>query len=200
MVNSNDILADMRFSTAAQLLKELEQEYEVSPKDILEEIKKRERSMPVSVFNKKLSPLETVSKYLRENKGQTIKSIAELTQRSEKTVWQAYASAKRKMSEPLLVDLKTPCFPIPKLQNRSLSILENIVLYMKENLNMKFSSIADALSRDDRTIWTVYSRAKKKQSSREKKTKQQKPKTKQKTKKINKKIRHETRHTRRTAA
>ena len=178
MVNSNDILADTRFSTAAQLLKELEQEYEVSPKDILEEIEKRERSMPVSVFNKKLSPLETVSKYLRENKGQTIKSIAKLTQRSEKTVWQAYASSKRKMSEPLLVDLKTPCFPIPKLRSRSLSILENIVFYMKNNLNMKFSSIADALSRDDRTIWTVYSRAKKKQLIRTRKTKQQKTKTK----------------------
>jgi len=163
MANRDNLLTDTRFLTATELLRELAREYKVSPKDILEEIKKRERSIPTSVFNRKLSPLETVSKFLRENRRLTIKSIAELTQRSEKTIWQAYNAAKHKMPELLVVDFTKPCFPIPKLQDRSLSVLENIVLYLKEELKLTYSQMAKLLSRDARTIWTVYSRAKKKQ-------------------------------------
>ncbi|MFH1506598.1 MAG: sigma factor-like helix-turn-helix DNA-binding protein [archaeon] len=173
MANRDNILTDTRFLRATTLLRELAQEYKISPEDILGEIEKRERSIPTSVFNKKLSPLETVSKFLREDRQLSIKSIAKLTQRSEKTVWQALNAAKQKMPEPLVVDLTKPCFPIPKLQDRSLSILEHIVLYMKDELNLKYSQIAELLQRDDRTIWTVYSRAKKKRD-------EQKPKTKKK--------------------
>jgi DNA-directed RNA polymerase specialized sigma24 family protein len=170
MANRDNILTDTRFLKATELLRELAQEYEVSPGAILEEIEKRERSIPTSVFNQKLSPLETISKFLRENRRLTIKSIAKLTQRSEKTVWQALDAAKQKMPEPLVVDFTKPCFPIPKLKDRSLSILENVVLYLKDELNLKYSEIAELLSRDDRTIWTVYSRAKEKMSTKKKPT------------------------------
>ena len=47
-------------------------------------------------------------------------------------------------------------------QNRKLSVLESLVVYMKEEYEMNFHQIAMILNRDDRTIWTVYSRARKK--------------------------------------
>lgn len=54
--------------------------------------------------------------------------------------------------------------PNSVLQDRALSVLESIVEYLKEEKNMRFHEIALALKRDDRTIWTVYSRAKKKRA------------------------------------
>ena len=47
-------------------------------------------------------------------------------------------------------------------KNRSLSILEALVEYLKEKRSLTYHEIAELLERDDRTIWTVYNRAKKK--------------------------------------
>jgi len=52
--------------------------------------------------------------------------------------------------------------PIGVLKDRNIAILESIVEYLKDEQNMKYSEIARLLNRDDRTIWTVYKRAKKK--------------------------------------
>jgi hypothetical protein len=46
--------------------------------------------------------------------------------------------------------------------DRKLSVLEILVEYLKEKRNLNYHQIASLLNRDDRTIWTVYNRAKKK--------------------------------------
>jgi len=53
--------------------------------------------------------------------------------------------------------------PVLILQNRDLAPLEAISVYLKDELGMSYSEIAKAVNRDDRTIWTCYNRAKKKQ-------------------------------------
>ncbi|MFH1063698.1 MAG: hypothetical protein V1729_01310 [Candidatus Woesearchaeota archaeon] len=45
---------------------------------------------------------------------------------------------------------------------RSLSPSESLCKYLKENCNLSFHEIAVLLNRDDRSIWTSYSRASKK--------------------------------------
>jgi len=52
--------------------------------------------------------------------------------------------------------------PISLFMDRSLSVLEVLVEYLKEEMHFTFHEIAVMTNRDDRTIWTVYSRAKKK--------------------------------------
>jgi len=54
---------------------------------------------------------------------------------------------------------------IPSLvfTNRGLSVLEAMVVHLKEERGMTYHAIAELLNRDDRTIWTVYNRASKKQ-------------------------------------
>jgi len=47
-------------------------------------------------------------------------------------------------------------------KDRTLSVLEAIVKYLKEDRMLLYHDIAVLLKRDDRTIWTVYSRVKKK--------------------------------------
>ena len=54
--------------------------------------------------------------------------------------------------------------PIPSsiFRDRSLSVLEVLVEYLKDKHQRSFHEIAVLLNRDDRTIWTVYSRVKQK--------------------------------------
>jgi len=49
--------------------------------------------------------------------------------------------------------------PISVFQN-NLGVLEALVRYMKDELNMGFSKIAKKLNRDNRTIWASYNKSK----------------------------------------
>ena len=53
-------------------------------------------------------------------------------------------------------------FEIPSFvfRDRSVAVLECMVEYMKDSQGLTFHEIAVLLNRDDRTIWTVYRRAK----------------------------------------
>ena len=55
--------------------------------------------------------------------------------------------------------------PIRILRDRSLSVLETIVEFLKEEKELSFHEIGVLLNRDERNIWTVYNRAKKKREN-----------------------------------
>ena len=57
---------------------------------------------------------------------------------------------------------KTLDIPLRILQDRTVAVLESIVEYLKDEKGLRYSEIALLLNRDQRTIWTVYSRVKKK--------------------------------------
>lgn len=63
-------------------------------------------------------------------------------------------------------ELDTEEIPIPAsiFRDRSLSVLETMVEYLKEDQQLPFHRIAKLLNRNDRTIWTVYHRVKKKRN------------------------------------
>ena len=52
--------------------------------------------------------------------------------------------------------------PVSIFNNYSLSALESVTKYLREELSLRYCEIASLLNRDDRTIWTVYSRIKNK--------------------------------------
>lgn len=54
--------------------------------------------------------------------------------------------------------------PVAVLQDRDVSVLEAIAEYMHDERCLTFREIAILLNRDERTVWTVYSRAKKKRA------------------------------------
>lgn len=122
-------------------------------------------TIPLSVFSEELSSLETVSKFFKENKLLTNKKIAELTNRSAKTISQAYTTSKKKYPNKLVYTYSEFHFPLEILRNRKLSVLENIVVYIKEKYELNYSAIATLLHRDPRTVWTIYQRALKKGGS-----------------------------------
>lgn len=125
---------------------------------------KEEVKVPISVFkNDKLGSLETIVKYLRENLLLSFKQIGFLTNRNEAALAVSYRNARKKRETKFVVTEISP-YPIPVsiLQNRNLSVLENIVSYLKDTFGLVYHKIAVLLNRDDRTIWTVYQRARKK--------------------------------------
>ena len=52
--------------------------------------------------------------------------------------------------------------PTYVFRDRSVAVLECLVEFMKDNHKLTFHQIAIMLNRDDRTIWTAYSRTKSK--------------------------------------
>ena len=105
---------------------------------------------------------------MKEELNYRFRDIALLLNRSQKTVWDAYVNSKKKMDSRFSLD-KNIKFLIPSFvfKDRSLSFLEALTEYLKDNLNLRYCRISSLLNRDPRTIWTVYSRAKKKEGSQD---------------------------------
>jgi hypothetical protein len=118
-------------------------------------ISEREDKIPVTIFTKDLAPLESIVKYLKDNKGMTIKKISEKLDRSSKTIWTTYNNVRGKK----LVFADTEYLIPISFFSKKTSILETTVYYLKKNHDMTLHQIAVILHRDDRTIWTVYHRA-----------------------------------------
>ena len=119
--------------------------------------------LPISIFdNKELSCLETIVKYLREEFKLRYHEIALLLNRNDRTIWATYNIACKKRKEKLPVKESKFLVPVSIFKDRKFSVLEVLVSYLKEKFNLRYSEIAVLLRRDERNIWTVYNRYKKK--------------------------------------
>lgn len=139
------------------LVKALGQKYRI-PKKNLRDVS--EILVPVSVFSTELGGLEALVKYLKENLGLGNVEIAEELNRTPQTVWTAYNRASGK-SVRRLSDEGDMKISLSVLGDRSLTIFENVVVWLRER-GMRYSEIGDILNRDQRNVWTIYSRAIKK--------------------------------------
>jgi hypothetical protein len=118
--------------------------------------------VPVVIFdNNKLSIFEALVKYMKENLRLRFVKIASLLNRSDKTVWTTYNKAKQKMPSPFSSVSSDINIPIENFSDRKFTIFESLVICLKE-LDLTNHEIAVMLHRDDRTIWSVYDRAKRK--------------------------------------
>ena len=149
-------------------------EQKLAPEEIIELIDKllkvppkEEVKVPLTIFkNDYLSSLETIVKYLRENMLLSFKQIASLTNRNEIALAVSYRNAKHKLAAKFAEEKSPYYIQVSILKDRSLSVLENVVSYLKDTFEFTYHQIAVMLNRDDRTIWTVYHRASKKSVKR----------------------------------
>ncbi|MFC1741786.1 hypothetical protein ACFL3V_04595 [Nanoarchaeota archaeon] len=123
-------------------------------------------TVPSSIFrDRSLAPLESISEFLKENKGLTYHEIAVLVGRDDRTIWTCCHRAKKKReNHPAREDTDENCIEIPLsiFKDRTLAPLEKITSFVKELKHLSYHEIAALLNRDDRTIWTCYNRAQKK--------------------------------------
>ena len=69
--------------------------------------------------------------------------------------------SKKKVND---VHFELSHLPISIFKDRSVAVLEAIVEYLHEVKGLSFKQISLHLNRNERTIWTVYSRVKKKRA------------------------------------
>lgn len=114
----------------------------------------KNKFVPIEIFSvDNLNPLEAIIKYLKENRKLKYSQIADLLERDDRVIWNTYNRTKIKSS---LSDKSTLIIPIDIFQNKKLSILESLIIYLKNNLHYNFTEIAFKLGRDPRNIWKVY--------------------------------------------
>jgi len=142
-------------------LKELREAQEISTEDILEAIKLKKEGIPLSIFDSNLAPSESLIKYLKENLKLTYHEIAEILNRDDRTVWATYKNASKKLKERMEIKSKGVSIPVSIFANRKLSILESMVNYLI-NKGFSYKEISDLVGKDQRNIWTIGSRVKKK--------------------------------------
>ena len=126
---------------------------------------KIESKIPVSIFNaKKLSSFELVVRFLKDKLKLRNSKISKVLMRSQQSVWNTYKNSKKKFSGKLEVKASEYDIPFSIFQNKC-SILESIVVYLREKHDLRFSEIAKLINRDQRTVWTVYNRKKKRKNN-----------------------------------
>jgi len=159
-------LDDLKFINSLKMLKE-DKKVELKAKlshiiTILESSKTCELSIPISLFENSLSALELVVRYLHDEHNLSFAQIAQLINRSQKNIWLSYQRSLNKHREKLQISESDYSIPVSRFANLRLSMLENTVCYLHEVCNLNFSKIAAVLHRNQKTVWTVYSRVKKK--------------------------------------
>ncbi len=158
---------DKSFQILKLALDEIKQKYNLSAGEILGFVEKkpvpREIMIPVSVFEiPKLSALEAVCKYLKEDLDLSFAKIADLTKRDNRTIWATYRNASRNVKEKLQFKQSKFFIPVSALANRKLSVMESIVSFLKDKFGLRYTEIAHLLNRNERNIWTVYNKFRKK--------------------------------------
>lgn len=139
----------------------LKKEHKLTDKKISELLTKEPKLLiPATLFEtRQLSPLEALTKFLKENKSLTYHKIASLLNRDDRTIWTTYQRASKKYSKKLSPK-QTNFFLNISIFKTKLTVFESLVKFLKESSKLSFHEIALLLNRNDRTIWTVYSRSK----------------------------------------
>lgn len=148
-----------KLERARELILDIKKEYNLTSEDLKKLVE--EISFPVEIFNERLTVFEAVVKYLKEEKNLSLHNIAKFLKRDERNIWGVYNNSIKKYQKRLIIKETEIEIPVSVFNNK-LSALECIVQYLHDNLKLKFSQIAILLHRDQRTIWTSYSRAKEK--------------------------------------
>ena len=114
--------------------------------------------IPISIFNTSLSPLQAVTRYLRERHKKT-HQIAKLLHKRVSSISEAYTDSVSKDFNVARTDVYIPISVFQ--ENHQLSILEVVVCYLRKQ-NFGFTQAALLMGKSPKTIWTVNQRAIKK--------------------------------------
>lgn len=125
----------------------------------------QEHRIPLE-FLRSHSSFTAIVMYLK-SEGMNYHEIASMLNRDQRTIWTIYhrnagsgiKSFEHLSNHPVVYN---ESIPIRLFSDRTLSILENVVLYLKTEYGFTFNEIAQKLGKNYQTIWTVYRRALKK--------------------------------------
>lgn len=188
--NKEDIEQDKSIIALKLLLDNVKEKYNLESEEIInliykkdEEFKKEDKSLynnyiPLLIFhNDKLSALEIIVRYLKENLNKSYHEIALLLNRNDRTIWTTYNNSLKKYNKKIFFDrnfdnknikkentlfskLDSINIPLIIFSIRDKSVLETLVCYLKDQLNISFKEISLLLIKDYQTIYTSYRKGK----------------------------------------
>ena len=129
--------------------------------EILSTLKEKE-TLPITFLHHKLTVLESLVKYLKEEKNYSLRNIADLLGRNEKNLWHAYHNATQKVPTRIKVETSSIQVPVEIFSENKLAPLECLVVFLKDQQKLSFAVVARLLSRNASTVRTSYTRAKQK--------------------------------------
>ncbi len=158
----------INFSQAKEALQEISNKQSITQEALFSFILthlpkiKNEIFLPISIFSTSLTTLESIVKYLKEEKKFSLHLIAMHIGRDERNVWNMHRNANKKHPQKFIIVQANLIIPLSIFSQKPLSAQESIVTYLKDKLHYSYHAIAILLKRNDRTIWTVYHRSGKK--------------------------------------
>ena len=120
--------------------------------------------IPLGIFRENIGAAESLCKYLKENKGLRFAEIARMLNRDRRTIGLNYKNAAASMKREMVVGEGEIYVSLEIFADRKLSILESVVYYLRVG-GYKNVEISRMLGKDQRNVWTLYSRAMKKLKS-----------------------------------
>ncbi|MBW2974951.1 hypothetical protein KY366_04505 [Candidatus Woesearchaeota archaeon] len=130
-------------------------------KEIIHELlKAKKEGIPISAFKARLSALEIITKYLREEEGKTFDEISRILNRKKSTLYNTYNNSRTKFKESLDVSDDSVTIPADIFADRRYSVLESIAAYLKDEKKLPLNKISSLLNKNYNTIKTVYRRYK----------------------------------------
>jgi hypothetical protein len=118
-----------------------------------------ETVIPVSIFTQKMGILETIVKYLHENKGLHFKKIALLLSKTQGNIAVSYQKAKKKFPGHIKETASGINIPLSAFMP-GLTCFESICIHLRDELKLSFAIIGRLTSRNSKTVFTIYRRAK----------------------------------------
>ncbi|MBN2422086.1 hypothetical protein JXB41_02575 [Candidatus Woesearchaeota archaeon] len=140
-----------------------EDKYKLSAAQVLEIVKEEKKFIPVSAFeNSGLSSLEIIVRYMKNFLKLSYHEIAEALNRDDRTIWCTYSNSLRKRKNPLSIKPSEINIPVATVAERKYSVLESIVIFLRNKKNLSFNEISLKLKKNYQTVWTTYRKALKK--------------------------------------
>jgi hypothetical protein len=148
-------LSDSLLANLSSNLNLNEKELKQSLQKLLEDL--IQPSIPTSIFTNKLTPLESIVKYLKEEKQLNFHQISLLIKRNEKNIWQTYHTAKKKFPKRFKTTTSEIQIPL-NIFSSTIPPMKTIVKYLHEKRLLSYHNIGLLLNKNERTIWTAYHR------------------------------------------
>lgn len=117
------------------------------------------KHVPVEIFSQKLSPLESVVSFMKNNLNLRLSEIGAILNRDERTIWITYHNSLKKQKMLSVPANSSVLIPVMVLNSRNFSILEAVALYLRQKKGMKLTQIAKMLKKSTSAVWTSLHRA-----------------------------------------
>jgi len=143
------------------LLKKLQDENKLDVSqlvDVFQEVK-QEKTIPLSIFAKKLHPAEALCKYLKENEKLSNQEIAKLLGRDQRSIWATYKRAQESNLPQFSKKKELYQIPFPVFQDTRFSFLESVVFYLTEVHRLPTREIAKLLETSRNSVAVLLKRA-----------------------------------------